>query len=373
MSRASNLAGFTTAIGVPVNLNVGVITATSFSGSFDASNLTGTVADARISSLTASKLTGALPAINGANITGISTLNIVNYEPGGGGGSYAVDYQEFTSSGTWTKPAGATFIYVEVQGGGGGGASGTRNAVGQNACGGRGGAGAATHFMTFPATSIPSTVSITVGSGGTGAAAQTVDSTLGIAGAGGGQSKFGNFVISLSVNVSNGGQQNTNLTVSQGAVGGNFDHNPGSAFGGYSYAGKAYASSYAIDGQHNSKGGGGGGSGNGVKSDESLGDAGGSGGDGFAVGISTFIDRGTQVGQTLNGGSSTNGIDGLNGSLPGMGGGGGYTASVTERGGNGGNGAFPGGAGGGGAGSRNGYNSGAGGNGASGRVRVYTW
>ena len=47
---------------------VGVVTATSFSGSFDASNLTGTVADARISSLTASKLSGALPAIYGSNL-----------------------------------------------------------------------------------------------------------------------------------------------------------------------------------------------------------------------------------------------------------------------------------------------------------------
>ena len=47
---------------------VGVVTATSFSGSFDASNLTGTVADARISSLTASKLSGALPAIDGSNL-----------------------------------------------------------------------------------------------------------------------------------------------------------------------------------------------------------------------------------------------------------------------------------------------------------------
>jgi hypothetical protein len=36
-----------------------------------AGNLTGTVADARISTLTASKLTGALPAISGANLTGI--------------------------------------------------------------------------------------------------------------------------------------------------------------------------------------------------------------------------------------------------------------------------------------------------------------
>jgi len=39
--------------------------------SVPAANLTGTVADARISALTASKLTGALPAISGANLTGI--------------------------------------------------------------------------------------------------------------------------------------------------------------------------------------------------------------------------------------------------------------------------------------------------------------
>ena len=56
----------------------GVVTATSFVGSganltsIPAGNLTGTVADARISTLTASKLTGALPAISGASLTGIS-------------------------------------------------------------------------------------------------------------------------------------------------------------------------------------------------------------------------------------------------------------------------------------------------------------
>ena len=49
----------------------GVVTATSFSGAFDASNLTGTIADARISSLTASKLSGALPAIDGSNLTSL--------------------------------------------------------------------------------------------------------------------------------------------------------------------------------------------------------------------------------------------------------------------------------------------------------------
>ena len=40
--------------------------------SLPAGNLTGTVADARISTLTASKLSGALPAISGANLTGIN-------------------------------------------------------------------------------------------------------------------------------------------------------------------------------------------------------------------------------------------------------------------------------------------------------------
>ena len=44
--------------------------------SIPAGNLTGTVADARISTLTASKLTGALPAISGANLTSIPAGNL---------------------------------------------------------------------------------------------------------------------------------------------------------------------------------------------------------------------------------------------------------------------------------------------------------
>tara|TARA_R100001510_G_C7541606_1_gene128938 strand:- start:157 stop:633 length:477 start_codon:yes stop_codon:yes gene_type:complete len=56
----------------------GISTATTFAGSganltnLPAGQLTGTVADARISTLTSSKLSGALPAIDGSNLTGVS-------------------------------------------------------------------------------------------------------------------------------------------------------------------------------------------------------------------------------------------------------------------------------------------------------------
>ena len=57
--------------------NAGVITATSFSGSganltsLPAGQLTGTIADARLSTVSSSKLTGALPAIDGSALTGV--------------------------------------------------------------------------------------------------------------------------------------------------------------------------------------------------------------------------------------------------------------------------------------------------------------
>jgi len=64
--------------------NAGVVTATTFSGSgasltsIPAGQLTGTVADARISTLTASKLSGALPAISGANLTNLPAVDPTN-------------------------------------------------------------------------------------------------------------------------------------------------------------------------------------------------------------------------------------------------------------------------------------------------------
>ena len=84
----AGLSTYSNQINVGNNIQLGtagVVTATTFVGNLTgnptgsganltnipAGNLTGTVADARISTLTASKLTGALPAISGANLTNL--------------------------------------------------------------------------------------------------------------------------------------------------------------------------------------------------------------------------------------------------------------------------------------------------------------
>ena len=62
----------------------GIVTATSFSGSganltsIPAGQLTGTVADARISTLTSSKLSGALPAIDGSALIGVASTEYIH-------------------------------------------------------------------------------------------------------------------------------------------------------------------------------------------------------------------------------------------------------------------------------------------------------
>ena len=84
----AGLSTYSNQINVGSNIKLGtagVVTATTFVGnltgnptgsganltSIPAGNLTGTVADARITTLTASKLSGALPAISGANLTNL--------------------------------------------------------------------------------------------------------------------------------------------------------------------------------------------------------------------------------------------------------------------------------------------------------------
>lgn len=92
--------------------------------------------------------------------------------------------QIFTSSGTYTKPAGLVVAIIEVCGAGGGG-GGAVNGNASHAGGGGGGAVTRSYVL---ASSIGATETVTVGAGGTGGADGSTN------GANGGQSSFGALV-----------------------------------------------------------------------------------------------------------------------------------------------------------------------------------
>lgn len=109
-------------------------------------------------------------------------------------GGTPTDVQVFTSSGTWTKPANARKVVVELVGGGGGGASGSKRPIGgsTNVGGGGGGAGGFTK-NEFNPNDLTSTVSITIGAGGDGGPSQTTNGAQGNAGVNGFPTIFGNY------------------------------------------------------------------------------------------------------------------------------------------------------------------------------------
>jgi len=89
----------------------------------------------------------------------------------------------FTASGTWTKPAGAQTAFAAVLGCAGGAGSGASGTSGTVQIGGGGGGTGAYLTRQFIASDLPSTVTVTIGAGGTGGSSVTastrVDTTAG--------------------------------------------------------------------------------------------------------------------------------------------------------------------------------------------------
>jgi hypothetical protein len=285
-------------------------------------------------------------------------------------------YLPLSASATFVTPPGYIGFDVTAIGAGGGGGSGRRGAAGSARTGGAAGGGGAYKRDLVAASSLTATVSVTVGAGGTGGAAQTVDSTNGNPGTAGGNSSFGTFVVGYAGSFGQGGTAATplggggggGLSAASGTTGGAPQNTgTGQQFGG----GNSTSPNAGCSGS----GGGAGGAAGNTGGGSVLGGAG--GGQGGEINTSNIVQDGQAGGSNsgTNGGGGAGGTSGDTSSTAGTagtgrsgGGGGGSqrSAGVASAGGAGGVGA----GGGGGGASENGINSGAGGAGGNGFVGI---
>lgn len=256
-------------------------------------------------------------------------------------GTYKVT--TFTESGSWTVDPNARWVEVYAIGGGSGGSAGEMDATsGGGAVGGVGGAGGKALAARYPAAIFTSSISITVGAGGTGGAGRTTTGATN-PGTEGGTSLFGSLLVTNTAVAlfsgaggSGGGVSTTNV-VTAGSAG-------SAATQAWNYSTQIATYGYK------------------------------SGGNGGAIGDASN----GYVGQPGSTPTSNSGSTLGNGG--GGGGGGTYKAGTGNviYGGNGGNGGIPGGGGGGGGGINRAANSsgsvsGAGGNGGRGEIVILEW
>lgn len=256
--------------------------------------------------------TGALILAAGANTTVSQSGKTFTVAVPTIGLTTAYDYQEFTTTGagTWTKPAGATahsMVYVEAWGGGGG--SGNANNAGATNSGAGGGAECAEG--EFRASDLNTTVSLTVGAGGTAG--------VGAGGNGGtgGTTSFGTTLVVANGGV--GGQSSSAGAGTGGAGGGYF---PGLATSGTPnardpFSGGAGANNLSGNNGGNAyKGGGGGGSGTGgVGGTSAQGGAGATPPSGNGVGVPGIAPGGGASSANQNGAGSKDGAIGGRGEI----------------------------------------------------------
>ena len=297
--------------------------------------------------------------------------------PSGTGGT-PQNVQVFTSSGTWTKPSGTpTITRALCIGGGGGGGSGSVQASGTPASGGGGGGGGRLDEVIFPTSTLPATVTVTIGAGGTGGA--SVSSIGGgLHGTNGSNSSFGTYVTGYGGG--NGGGGVASVVSFGGSGGGLLGAASGNTQG-------SVCSGLAGDGGAGGTGCPGGGGGGGATGN--TGGAGGAGGPAFPAGSgggggggitsTPAASAGGSSGASANSAAVSGGTAGnpgspgsiSSGAYAGGTGGGGGGGAITGNAGGGGAGATGGGGGGGGS-AVSGGNSGAGGNGGYGICVIIT-